>query len=101
MIHAARGDGQSEGERLEDARVVRVALRQPLHGHQVLQRFGRVVAVLDGARGVGDHVAESFAARGHEEQLFDHVVIAPGQIEIGMDDAALVELHGPRDRAAR
>ena len=101
---AARGDREAEGEGLEDARIVRVGLEQTLHRHAVFEGFLRVFALVDGARRVGDGVAEAFAFRSHEQQFFDGVVIAPGQVEAagvaGVDDAALPEFHGPGDGAA-
>ena len=41
VIHAARRHRQPERERLQDPRVVRIALHQALHGHAVLQRLRR------------------------------------------------------------
>ena len=81
VIHAARRDGEAERERLQDPRVVRIALHQPLHRHPVLQRLRRVVPALDRARAVGDDVAEAFAARHQEQQLLDRFRVAPRQIE--------------------
>ena len=49
MIHSARRHRQSERECFQDARVVRIALRQPFDGHQILERRGRIVALFDSA----------------------------------------------------
>ena len=43
MVHAARRNGEAERERLQNPRVVRIALHQSLHGHAVFQRLARVV----------------------------------------------------------
>ena len=50
VVHAARGDGQAEGEGFQDAGIVRIALREALHGHQVVERLGRVLSGGDGLR---------------------------------------------------
>ncbi len=72
---------EAEGEGLEDARIVRVGLEQALDRHAVFERCLRVLALVDGARRVGDGVAEAFALRGHEQQLLDGLVVAPGEVE--------------------
>jgi hypothetical protein len=71
MIHAARGNRQAERKRLQDARVMGIALHQPFHRHPVTQRLLRVVSLLHRARAVGEHIAESLALARHEQQLLD------------------------------
>ncbi len=104
VVHAAGGDRQAEGEGLENAGVVRIGLEQPLGRHAVVEGLGRIAAHGDRPAGAGDGVAEAFALRGHEQQLFDHRIVAPGQFQpagvLPVDDAALVELHRPGDGAA-
>ena len=56
-------------------------------------------------RRVGDGVAEAFPFGCHEQQLFDQLVVAPGEIQttgflLG-NDAALVQLHRPGNRTSR
>jgi hypothetical protein len=79
VVHAARGDREAQRESLEDARIVGVGLEQALHRHAVFERLLRVLAALDGPRRVGDGVAEAFALRGHEQQLFDQPRSCPSR----------------------
>jgi hypothetical protein len=105
MIHAAGRDGEAEGEPLDDARIMGIGLEQPLDGHPVLQRLRRVPPPLHRPGGVGDHVAEPFPPGRHVQELFDHIIIPPRQVEpaglLRREDAALPELHRPGDRAPR
>src|SRR5687768_15873787 len=60
------------------------------------------MTALDGAGAVCEHVTETVAARGHEQELFDQRRVPPRQLETAGvfpgDDAALVQLERPPDR---